>query len=373
MLGLGCMRFPRNKIEAEKIILDAIKGGVNLFDTAYLYPGSETTLGGVLSKHNKRNAVYISTKLPLSLCRKYEDFDKYFNEQLKRLQTDYIDYYFLHNITSFKQWERLRKLGIEKWIASKKDSGQISQIGFSFHGAAGEFIEVINSYDFEFCLIQYNYYEPNYQAGQAGMMAAAEKNMTIMIMEPLLGGQLATGLPKNAVEIFKNTRSDLSPADWALWWLWSQAEVTTVLSGMSSAKIVEKNLNSVKRFSPLTKSERAVCDEVVAIFRKSYKVNCTNCNYCLPCPQGINIPGCLSARNASYAQNLYTGFALYMTSTGVISSHPTSARLCNQCGKCEKACPQNLAIRAELKQVTRRFEFWPIPWILAIVRRFIAR
>ena len=372
MLGLGCMRFPNSKAETERMILAAIEGGVNFFDTAYLYPNSETTLGEILAKHNKRSDVYIATKLPLLACKRAEDFDKFFNEQLKRLQTDYIDYYFLHNMTDFAQWERLRALGIEAWIAEKKASGQIRQIGFSYHGTCGDFLKILDSYSWEFCMIQYNYYDENYQAGKKGLLAAAEKGVSVMIMEPLLGGRLATGLPKQAVALFEKADPSRTPADWALWWLWNQPEVTVVLSGMNSEQIMARNLQSLEQFRPLSDSELAVYADVVTVFRKSYKINCTGCNYCLPCPKGINIPACLSAYNTSYAQGFATGMMLYATSTAAITSHPLSPRLCNDCGKCETHCPQAIPIRKSLKQVRRRFESPPLRAILALIRRFLA-
>ena len=372
-LGLGCMRFPRDKAETERMILAAIKGGVNFFDTAYLYPNSEATLGEILAKHDKRSEVYIATKLPLILCKSAADFDKFFNEQLRRLQTDYIDYYFLHSVSDFAQWESFRKMGIEEWIAQKRATGQIRQIGFSYHGTCDEFLKVLNSYPWEFCMIQYNYYDENYQAGRRGLLAAAEKGVPVMIMEPLLGGRLATGLPKQAADMFAKADPARTPADWALWWLWNQPEVTVVLSGMNSTQIMESNLRSAGEFRPLSAEELAVYGDVVEVFRKSYKVQCTSCNYCLPCPQGINIPACLSAYNASYAQGYVTGMQLYLTSTAALTKIPANPHRCNQCGKCETHCPQSIPIRKTLKRVGRRFEPLPIRAGLALVRRVIAR
>jgi predicted aldo/keto reductase-like oxidoreductase len=367
------MRFPRDKAEVERIILTAVEGGINFFDTAYIYPGSEVALGEVLTKHSLREKVYISTKLPITRCRSIDDVERFFQEQLRRLQTDYIDYYFMHNISYYEQWEKLQSIGIEDWIAEKKASGQIGQIGFSYHGTHDDFIQVIDSYSWEFCLIQHNYYDPNYQAGAAGLSAAAEKGMTIMIMEPLLGGQLATGLPDAAVKVFADQDSSMSPADWALWWLWNQPEVSVVLSGMNSAAIVEKNLSAAERFRTLTDDELATYPQVVDIIREKFKINCTSCNYCLPCPKGINIPACLSAYNTSYAKGLVAGMTLYLTTTGVLSEKPKSPYLCNACGRCEKACPQHLPVIASLKKVGRRFEPAPVRWTLSLVRKIMSR
>ena len=268
-LGLGCMRFPRDKAETERMILTAIDGGVNFFDTAFIYPNSEVTLGEILAKNNKRKDVFIATKLPLILCKSPEDFDKFFNQQLQRLQTDYVDYYFLHSVSDFAQWENFKNMGIEEWIAEKKASGKIKQIGFSYHGTCDDFLKILDSYDWEFCMIQYNYYDENYQAGKKGLLAAAKKGIPVIVMEPLLGGKLATGLPQAAVDMFKKSDPEISPADWAFWWLWNQPEVTVALSGISSMEIMEKNLRSVDKFRELSDSELVVYADVIEIFRKS--------------------------------------------------------------------------------------------------------
>jgi len=368
VLGLGCMRFPRSKAETERVILDAIEGGINFFDTAYIYPNSENILGEILAKHNKRKDVYIATKLPFTYCKSSVDFDRFFDQQLKRLQTDYVDYYFIHAISDCAQWEALKKLGIEQWIESKKNAGQIRQVGFSFHGSSDEFLKILDAYSWEFCMIQYNYFDENYQAGKTGLRAAAKKGIPVMVMEPLLGGTLATNLPPIAKDLFAKSNPNLTPADWAFWWLWNQSEVTVVLSGMNSAQIMESNLRSIDQFRPLTDKELAVYANVVGEFKKTYKVNCTGCNYCLPCPMGINIPDCFFAHNASYSQGYGTGVTLYVVSTGALSKNKKSARSCNQCGKCEKVCPQKIPIRKELKKIAGRFEPLPMRMILAVMR-----
>ena len=373
ILGLGCMRFPRDKAETEKMILAALEGGVNYFDTAYIYPNSEKTLGSILAKHKKRSDAYLATKLPLMLCKRPEDFDRFFEESLRRLQTDYIDYYFMHNITSYAQWKQLQDMGIESWLASKKESGQIGSFGFSYHGTGSDFPKVLEASDWDFCMIQYNYSDENYQAGKSGLKAAADKGISVMIMEPLLGGSLATGLPEQAVKLFKKMRPDLSPADWAFRWLWNQEEVSCVLSGMKSADQMQSNIAAARDFEPLSSEELALYAQVVDIFSSAYKINCTSCNYCLPCPKGINIPACLSAYNASFVQGYSKGMQLYLTSTAIASKNPQSPHLCNQCGKCEKVCPQNTAIRKELKKVGQRFEFQPLRGALALARRTILR
>jgi len=373
-LGLGCMRFPRDKAETERMILAAIEGGVNFFDTAYIYPNSEKTLGDILAKHDKRKDIFLATKLPFGKCRSYADFDRLFNVQLERLQTDYIDYYFLHNVSGFAQWEQYKALGIEKWILEKKAQGQIKQIGFSYHGSAADFIRIIDDYAWEFCMIQYNYSDENYQAGKTGLKAAAAKGISVMIMEPLLGGRLATGLPKQAVSLFAKYDAKREPAEWAFRWLWHQEEVTVVLSGMKSEQIMRSNLAAVDRFTtPLVAEELAVYDEVIEELKKTYKINCTGCNYCLPCPKGINIPSCFAAYNSSFSQDYFTGLKLYVLSTAAVSTDPYFPSSCTECGLCERHCPQDIPIREDLKVVTKRFEKLPIKAGLSAARKIMSK
>jgi hypothetical protein len=373
ILGMGCMRFPMDKAETERLILTAIEGGVNFFDTAYIYPGSEKTLGDILARNNKRKQIHIATKMPLTKIKSTADFDKYFNEQLQRLQTDYIDYYFLHHVTDFAQWGHLKQLGIENWLAQKKDAGTIRNAGFSYHGTYNDFVRVLEDYPWGFCMLQYNYYDENYQAGRRGVEAAAQRGVSVMVMEPLLGGRLATGLPKTVARLLANANPARTPAEWAFNWLWDKPGVIVAVSGMSSKAIVEKNLLAAERFTPLTETETAVYADVTAQFRKAYKINCTGCNYCLPCPMGINIPACLAAFNARYVQGYITGMMLYGTSTAIIRRESKSPHQCNQCGKCEKHCPQNIPIRKELKRVARKMEPWVLRVLLAAVRGIMAR
>lgn len=359
ILGLGCMRFSRNMDETRRMILAAIEKGVNYFDTAYIYPNSEETLGTVLAEYGKRDSVFIATKLPLIMCKGPGDFDKFFNRQLERLQTSHIDYYLMHMITDTAQWEMFCGWGIKQWIEGKRREGKIRQIGFSFHGSRGEFLKVLNARQWDFCQIQYNYSDENYQAGKEGLKAAAAKGIPVMIMEPLLGGRLATGLPKEAANVFTKIDPSLRPAAWGLRWLWNQEEVTCVLSGTNNVVQVEENIDSAGNFRPLTEIEMDAYKNVVGIFNAAYKIHCTGCNYCMPCPKGINIPGCFAAYNTSYAQNFKTGIQQYLTSTAVLSKKPYSPRLCIECGKCEGHCPQHLPIRKALKQVAGRISSRP--------------
>ena len=378
VLGFGCMRLPRGLNmkpdfeKSEKLILSAIEKGVNYFDTAYLYAGSEEALGRVLSKNGVRDKVYVATKLPYQKCRAYEDFDRLFNMQLSHLQTDYVDYYLIHNLSDKAQWDSLREMGVERWIEAKKQSGQIRRIGFSFHGAQNGFLELLDAYEWDFCQIQYNYMNENYQAGRTGLLAAAKKSLPVIVMEPLLGGKLATGLPKKAEAFFREANAGRSPAEWALRWLWNQPEVTVVLSGMNAQEQLDGNLKAAESAEAgmTTPREAEAIGAVRKVFDEAYKIPCTGCNYCMPCPHGVNIPGCFASYNASYVTGYISGLTLYLTSTGV--NHPEknySARRCVACGQCEKRCPQHIEIIKGLKSVSKRMEpAWLRP-VIKIVGR----
>ena len=378
VLGFGCMRFPRGITgidirKTEEIILRAIENGVNYFDTAWIYPGSEEVLGTVLDKNKLREKVYLATKLPLVTINS-PDFDRYFNQSLKRLKTDYIDYYLMHMITDIDQWNRFISWGIDEWINEKKKSGQIRQIGFSFHGSCTEFLKIVDAYHWEFCQIQYNYSDENFQAGVTGLKKAAEK-MPVIIMEPLLGGKLVKGLPKEAAEIFKKANPNLSPAAWALNWVWNQEEVTLLLSGMNDNAQVEENLLLAEnaKTGMLSNADLNTYQQVLAVLNKACKIRCTGCNYCMPCPKNVNIPGCFSAYNASYSIGFVEGAKQLLSSTGFTSQKSSSPSLCVKCGLCEKKCPQNLPVMQHLTQVRRRLEpFW-VKFICACARVYFGQ
>ena len=362
-LGFGCMRFPRglgiDLEKSEKLVLEAIEKGVNYFDTAYIYPGSEAALGEILHRSGVREKIYLATKLPHSQCGVYEDFDRIFDEQLKRLKTGYIDYYLIHNIADANTWKALADIGIEAWIARKKESGQIRRVGFSFHGFQSGFAELLDAYPWEFCMIQYNYMNETYQAGRLGLRQAHAKGLAVIVMEPLLGGKLAEGLPKKAERLFAEAEPERSPAAWALKWILDQPEVTVVLSGMSARAQLTDNLRAAEAFSAgaLSDSEREILGKVKAVFEESYRVPCTGCNYCMPCPKRVNIPDGFAAYNASYANGWITGMAQYVNSTNALRPDG-SMRVsnCVRCGICEKKCPQHIRIMDDLGKVKRRLE-----------------
>jgi predicted aldo/keto reductase-like oxidoreductase len=368
------MRFPMSFSKTEELIMHAINNGVNYFDTAWIYPGSEETLGAVLEKNKAREKVYIASKLPLVMVKKPSDFDKFFDQSIERLKTKYIDYYLMHMLMDFEQWQKLKSMGIEEWILQKKKSGQIKQIGFSFHGSGSEFLKILEDYNWEFCLIQYNYSDENFQAGVTGLRAAAAK-MPVMIMEPLLGGKLVNGLPKEAVKIFENTGANLSPAAWGLNWVWNQSEVTLLLSGMNAMEQLEENLRLANAATAGMHGdkEKAAYANVLLSIKRSFKIPCTGCNYCMPCPLGVNIPGSFSSYNTIYTIGFVTGMRQFITSTGFMSEKGSAPSKCRKCGKCESHCPQHIPIMKELARVKRKLEPPIIRFVGVCARAFTGK
>ena len=363
VLGYGCMRFTQaaGKIDiakTEKEILEAFHGGVNYFDTAYIYPGSEAALGEILARNGIREQVNIATKLPHYLLKKPEDLDRCFSEELRRLKTDHVDYYLMHMLTDTKTWQRLEGLGIVQWLAEKKASGLIRQVGFSYHGNSDMFCKLLDIYDWDFCQIQYNYLDENSQAGATGLHRAAEKGLPVIIMEPLRGGRLTNTLPASAKKIIAHT--SLTPAQFAFRWLWDQKEVTCVLSGMNSLDMVKENLATAQVSHPgsLTPEDRRVYTKVVAAINENMKVGCTGCRYCMPCPKGVDIPGTFAAYNRMASDGYWKALTEYFMITGVRKDY-TGPGNCIGCGKCEQHCPQHLPIRQELKNARKALEGIP--------------
>ncbi len=361
-LGFGCMRFTTKmgKIDfskAEREILTAFEQGVNYFDTAYIYPGSEAFLGEVLEKNNLREKVYIATKLPHYLIKNKEGLDKLFEEELKRLRTDYIDYYFMHMLTDISAWERMKSLGILQWIEEKKAKGQIRQVGFSYHGNSAMFCTLLDAYDWDFCMIQYNYMDENSQAGVTGLKYANSKGLPVMIMEPLRGGKLVSRLPLEAKKIFDEHEVKHTPAQWAFKWLWNQPEVTVVLSGMNSLEMVLNNAKTASEteVGELTENDKEMLDRVVAAINSKMKVGCTGCGYCMPCPKMVDIPGTFAAYNRKFSEGWFPSMKEYVMCTA-LRKDSTAASNCIGCGKCEQHCPQGINIREELKNASKELE-----------------
>ncbi len=362
ILGFGCMRFPTKmgKIDidaTEKLIVSAVNGGVNYFDTAYIYPGSEATLGEILQKNNLREKVFIATKLPQYLIKSIEQLENLFNEQLKRLKTDYIDYYLMHMLTDVDSWHRLKDIGITEWIAQKISSGKIRQIGFSYHGNSEMFCKIIDSYNWDFTMIQYNYMDEHTQAGKTGLLYANKKGIPVMIMEPLRGGRLVNRLPEKAINIFKNHNIKFTPAQWAFRWLWNQPEITVVLSGMNSDEMLKDNIKTASdvKINDLSDADFEMLNNVAKAINSKMKVGCTGCGYCMPCPKNVDIPGTFAAYNRKYSDGSFAALKEYFMCT-VLRKTQTCASKCIGCGKCEKHCPQNIKIREQLSNAKRELE-----------------
>ena len=358
-LGYGCMRFTRKGAgidyeKAEKEVLHAFKNGVNYFDTAYVYPGSEEVVGRIFAENNIRDKVKIATKLPQYLMRSRAGIEKTFTEELSRLRTDYIDYYLMHMMTDVHEWENLKALGIEEWIAEKKASGSIRNIGFSYHGSTEDFLPILDAYDWDFCQIQYNYLDENSQAGRRGLEEAEKRGIPVIIMEPLRGGKLVNLLPEEAKQVIKQSPRGYSAAEWSLRWLYNQPGVTCVLSGMNSMEQLEENLAIASDARPgsFTKEDDEAIGEIIKAIRLREKVGCTGCRYCMPCPAGVDIPQMFYYYNLAGIEKLSKArreCAMVMS----VKVDPGFADKCIKCGKCEKHCPQHIQIREKLAEAEK--------------------
>jgi predicted aldo/keto reductase-like oxidoreductase len=369
-LGFGCMRLPFinrdyahiDEPEATRMIHYAIDRGVNYLDTAYNYHhgNSESFLGRAL-QGGYREKIRLATKqFPLAI-KTAEDFDRLLNEQLAKLQTDYVDFYLLHGMNR-RWWPRLRDLGVLEWAEGAIADGRIRHLGFSFHDDLSTFKEIVDAYDrWVFCQIQHNYMDVAYQAGTEGLRYAASRGLAIVIMGPLLGGWL-TGAPQPVQAIWETANRKRTPADWGLQWLWNQPEVSVVLSGMSSMQQVEENIASAEasRVGALTQEELALVDRVREEYRGLSPIRCNTCGYCLPCPNDVDIP---------YNFKLYNDGVMYERDNpvrargwyrfmadgyeGDFHQARGQASLCVQCGECEEQCPQELPISILLPIVHR--------------------
>lgn len=342
---------------AEQQIMQAYAGGVNYYDTAYIYPGSEAAIGEIFEKNGIRDKIYIATKLPHYLIKSVEGMEKLFQEQLSRLRTDYVDYYLMHMLTDTATWERLEALGIHQWLEEKRRNGQIRQIGFSYHGNSEVFCGLVDAYNWDFCQIQYNYMDEFTQAGRRGLQHAAAKGLPVVIMEPLRGGRLVNQLPDEAKRLFAEHPNGWTPAQWSFRWLWDQPEVTVVLSGMNSAEMIEDNIKTASsaEVGHFGEPEQALLREVIKAFNAKVKVGCTGCGYCMPCPKGVDIPGTFNAYNRRYREGWFQALREYYMCTA-FRQDSTAASNCVGCGKCEKHCPQGIEIRKHLKDAQKVLE-----------------
>lgn len=367
-LGFGCMRLPViekdhtriDEAHAMEMIHLAVDRGINYFDTAYPYhsdsfarPGSSEPFLARALKNGYREKVYLATKLPCWLVETREDMDRLLNEQLQRLGTETLDFYLLHSLNQ-TTWDKMLRLGVLEFLGSALRKGKIRYAGFSYHDELPLFKKIVDAYSWTFCQIMYNYYDEHFQAGRKGLVHAAEKGLAVVAMEPLRGGSLISGLPEESRRILKEAAPGRSEVEWALAWLWEQAEVTVVLSGMSHLEHVKENLAlaDASALSVWTDKDALAIEEAKGIVKKLQRVDCTACGYCLPCPEGVNIPRNFSLCNDHHmlhdpaAKNRYFG----------LLSEAERASSCVQCGVCEDQCPQHIPIRAELEHVVDLFE-----------------
>jgi len=367
ILGFGAMRLPMvgdpsglagfdpkipiDEVRADKMVQHALDKGVNYFDTAYGYHGgkSETYIGKVL--HPVRTKVLIASKLPVWNINKTEDFERVFQEQLGKLQTDYLDVYLVHGLNS-THWEKMKQLGVLEYIGKLKADGRIRAVGFSFHDEIKVFKQIIDAYDWDVTQIQYNFYDQDYQAGREGLHYAAGRDIGVIVMEPVRGGKLVNKIPDEAQKIWDGAAVKRTPAEWAMRWVWNQPEAAVVLSGSSSLDQIRENIDMIRDAEPnsLTAEELAMFDRVRAIYRSKLKIDCTSCAYCMPCPNGVDIPENFQLYNDIFLfDNTEFGPFFYKNMMGKTQQ----AANCVGCGACMEKCPQKIDIISELKEAAK--------------------
>ncbi len=362
VFGVGCMRLPVmekpdgskdysaiDEEEAIKMIRYAIDHGVNYFDTAYTYHGgnSEVVLGKAL-KDGYREKVKIATKLPLWQAESYEDFEKILDEQLKRLQVDTIDFYLLHALSK-ERWEKAKNLKVLDFLDKAVEAGKIRYPGFSFHDELDVFKEIIDSYDWKMCQIQLNILDMHYQAGVEGLKYAGSKGIPVVIMEPLRGGKLASNIPDDIQDMWNSAKIKRSPVEWAFRWLYNFPEVTVILSGVSTMEQLKENIEIFDKAVPnsMTDEELELVVKVKELYESKTKVNCTRCNYCMPCPSGVSIPEIFSLYNDA---SMFETVEEYANRYKNLIKEEKDASKCIECGNCEAECPQNINIIEKLKE-----------------------
>ena len=362
--GMGCMRLPLKKLEGGKteygqidekeaiaMVRYAADHGVNYFDTAYAYHdgNSEKVLGKAL-KGGYREKVKLATKLPVWKVEKYEDFDKILDEQLKRLEVDFVDFYLLHSLSA-DSWKKAKRLGALEFLDRAVESGKIKHPGFSFHDRVEIFRNIIDSYDrWSMCQVQYNILDEHAQAGIEGIKYAASKGIPVVIMEPLRGGRLVNGISADIKAVWDKTDIKRSPAEWAFRWVCNHPEVTVILSGVSTMEQLKDNIRIFENALPgsMTDKELAIVKEVQECYKSKIKVGCTGCRYCMPCPSGVQIDSTFSLYDtAMLFDNLAGNRERYKKE---YIDKGKDATLCVECGHCESVCPQHINIIEKLKE-----------------------
>lgn len=355
--GLGCMRFPMKTTEdgktevdyplAESIIHRAVDGGVNYLDTAFVYSnGQNEDVVGRALQGGYREKVYLATKLPTWQCEKTQDMYDLFEKQLKALRTDHIDFYLIHSLSADK-WDKMKEIGVREFLDELKAKKLIRYACFSFHDSYEAFEHILNDYDWDMCQIQFNILDVNNQAGLKGLKLAGSKNIPVVIMEGLLGGKLAS-VPDTVQAVYDSYSEKRSAAEWAFRWLCNFDEVATVLSGVTDINMTEDNLRIFDRVYAgcMSDEELQIIDKAREEYQKRLKIGCTGCRYCMPCPQGVDIPGIFSIWNDSYKFNRQEeGKHRYAS-----LSEANRASMCVGCGACQSVCPQNLSIPEKLRE-----------------------
>ncbi|MDP4094380.1 MAG: aldo/keto reductase [Bacillota bacterium] len=362
--GMGCMRFLRNKNQEGKEIIDedlaiklvrkAIDSGINYLDTAYVYEGSEELLGKAL-QDGYREKVTLATKMPVWEATTYEDYEKLFNKQLERLQTDYIDVYLLHGLNQLN-YDRVRKLDGTRFLDEMYAKGKIRYKGFSIHGEIDVFKKVIDYYNWDMCLIQLNFLDHKHQVGVEGLKYAASKGLSVAIMEPLKGGLLSTRVPKEAEAIWNEYPVKRNPAEWAFKWLCNMPEVSVVLSGINTFEQLEENIRIFSETQPgsMTKEEMDLIERVREVYRSKVKIGCTGCGYCMPCPADVDIPDIFKIYNdLCLFDDLNSAKMMYSL---IAKEAHKDATNCLECGNCMNHCPQGIDIINKLKEVHSTLE-----------------
>ena len=358
LLGFGCMRYPIlsdggiNEPEAQKMIDRAYESGINYYDTAYPYHNgkSETFTGKALKKY-KRESFYLATKLPVWNVKQLDDAKRLLDEQLKRLQMEYIDFYMFHALSK-NTWEKMRDLGVVEYLQDMKKEGKIRNLGFSFHDSFEVFMDILNYTDWDFTQIQWNYMDVEYQAGIKGYEEATKRNIPVIVMEPIKGGSLAN-LPEDVTAPLQALCPGDSNAKWALRWVGSYENVKVILSGMTTMEQVEDNLLTFHDFTALSEEEKKAVVQVSEALKNRVNNGCTACDYCMPCPVGVNIPQNFKIWNDL---GMYGEAGPAKGSWTIHFSDKQKAKNCVECGQCESHCPQSIDIRGNLMQLQKELD-----------------